>query len=1074
MTMVCPRNRVRKSLANWYSSLHSIQSKGSQTDPVGGLAGLAAAREIHQGQFFTPEDVVRFMWHVTGAGRVGKDELLCLYDNSFGSGRMFQFADPKQHKLIGIEIDAECAGKVRDAAKLAGFEYQLEIGSMEDFRAAGCQAFHLGLINPPFSLHFDSPNVEPFATNSYGRYGPNSSALSHRYAVAQALACCRTVAAVMPVSFIAEAKTEEDFSSRLAAIYHLPRSAFNAEGADVQTAILVWNSKYRDYHDEDEKGRNPLLEVDVADISDLAAIEPLRLAMGSRWDYNSNHSALARVEATTGKSVITRPYTGSKNVRIAHQGRRLVLQFQCGAAQGRVMNAVFAEKLFPSRSKDFRLADNVDYQGQGKLDLENHLFQADPAGSLQKLQDEIAALGYKVEIDPAILRLVGRRVRRDAIRRAPLRHVVNMSDGGLSRWLAQQATVCGVCVKAFQVWERSWGDKDKIPVGAEVTLSRCENNEKSWSYTHCQRYGTMDTEKLMERFQFPDFTPAPNEWTVIHEGLAQQFPVDFARLKARALKLGLDRWCSWGYQFDDLIEVGLKNGGVIVGWEMGLGKARLALALCYLGEGKRNLVVVETHLIKEMLTEIKMLGLPVKDFQVIEKPGQLQSLRRINIIAYSRLKMAVDKNHPRITYAKRLRRRVHTMVADEAHLLRNLKTDQSQACFAVSAKVRYALSGTPIANYPRDVLPLIQWVAGDGTATQPFGRFHPHLTGKNVQTMTRAERGVDVFRDMFVTLEWVSNEFADDLRSGAKREIPKIKDLDGFRKLVEPVLKRRVMEEPEVAVNIRIPRPVKVTTNIEWDLDHLVYYVKTAREFVDWYKKAKENTWREVGLIAILAKIQAVQTACNFPQAGVGGQGPYVPKTSKQRLALERLQTWTGEGHKTIFLAHSPDVVEFMATQLKASGIESVVFHGGVTVAKRIEALDAKFRFGKVPVLLATKGVLQTGYNIHQADRVLLYDRSWTPKVEQQACARVLRPQQDKQVLIEFLHLAGSIDDYQAQMVAFKAESMKAGLDFGSDDPSREFTHLETILGRFVEEFEAKAGKRLDDLIHATRKAGSL
>ena len=136
-----------------------------------------------------------------------------------------------------------------------------------------------------------------------------------------------------------------------------------------------------------------------------------------------------------------------------------------------------------------------------------------------------------------------------------------------------------------------------------------------------------------------------------------------------------------------------------------------------------------------------------------------------------------------------------------------------------------------------------------------------------------------------------------------------------------------------------------------------------------------------------------------------------------------------------------------------------------MTIANRINALDAQFRFGKSPILLATKGVLQTGYNIYQADRVVFYDRSWTPKIEMQAAARVLRPQQKKPVEIEFLHLEGSIDSYQAQMVEFKAESMKAGLDFGDEDPSRDFVHIETILGRFVADFETTIGQQFDQLL---------
>ncbi len=94
-------------MIDWYSPLRSIISRGSQIDPVGGLAGLHAAREQHLGQFFTPETVVRFMWRIVGltdaradSDRHGdglddyyRNDRWHVLDNSFGSGRMFWPAD---------------------------------------------------------------------------------------------------------------------------------------------------------------------------------------------------------------------------------------------------------------------------------------------------------------------------------------------------------------------------------------------------------------------------------------------------------------------------------------------------------------------------------------------------------------------------------------------------------------------------------------------------------------------------------------------------------------------------------------------------------------------------------------------------------------------------------------------------------------------------------------------------------------------------------------------------------------------------------------------------------------------
>lgn len=251
---------------------------------------------------------------------------------------------------------------------------------------------------------------------------------------------------------------------------------------------------------------------------------------------------------------------------------------------------------------------------------------------------------------------------------------------------------------------------------------------------------------------------APPSWTVVHAGLQTAFPDLWQHRLAEAKALGLHRWLTWRYQLEDLVELSLKRGASLSAWDMGLGKARLALALVMLGRGRRNLVVVEARLIDEMRTELSKLGVPRDDWQVIENAAQAVQLRRINLIAYSRLRTPLGHPwSPKRTLASLLRRRIHTLVADEGHCLRNLDTDQTRAVMQVSAKVRYLMSGTPLANYPRDILPLLQWVAGDGTAVQAYGDRHPFMRPENLHDLSRSRRGVDIFRDHFVTVQWITN-----------------------------------------------------------------------------------------------------------------------------------------------------------------------------------------------------------------------------------------------------------------------------------------------------------------------------
>ena len=67
--------------------------------------------------------------------------------------------------------------------------------------------------------------------------------------------------------------------------------------------------------------------------------------------------------------------------------------------------------------------------------------------------------------------------------------------------------------------------------------------------------------------------------------------------------------------------------------------------------------------------------------------------------------------------------------------------------------------------------------------------------------------------------------------------------------------------------------------------------------------------------------------------------------------------------------------------------------------------------------------------------------------------ARPMRVERRDPVKVVYFHLAGSLDIYQDQMVAFKQDSANAGLDWATpvkDD--EEFLHLSTVLANFVDD----------------------
>jgi hypothetical protein len=1022
---------------HWRTALESIASMGSKDVGVRRLADLHEARKRHLGQFFTPISVVRLMWSIAmeAFDSLGAARKVRLLDNSVGTARMFHFATPERFELYGLDVHQESIEETQSAAEAAGFLGTFARAGMQDVIL---KVFDVALINPPFSLQLESPHLTKLACTRSGRFGPNTAATSDEYALAQALDAASVVIAVLPLSMVEQISAEgagllgEDVQ-RLRAVYRLPGNTFRGEGAQVATAIVVFS--------KDASG-----SVSRGVIDDPQAWKPERL--GLRLEADPPKSIFKVRGISDDAPVITQPVTGDATVRVVHSGRKIHLKTRCGFVQAKVFNAVLQSQVFSMEG--LRLAKGVRFAGQGLLDVECLLASDDPRAALDRLESIVRDAGGVPVVDVGLLRHLRRRMSRDKRAAAPLGHWVKAADLGDQVRAVARATV------VFDA--KSW-TAPVIRKGEEVTLQRCGSG---WTASKGKMSRELTGDEALQLFDMP---AADAEWVQVHPPLQTQFPAVARSLEAEARKLGIHEWLTWDFQFADLIEVSMKPAGCVVGWKQGLGKARLAAALILIRRVRHGLVTMPAYLLDEFGKRLEAAGLDASLWQIIRSPEQLQNLRRINVISYERLRMPVRRGSRR-SYGASLRRRIGLMVSDEGEVLANTNSDQSRAMKAVAPPVWYVLTGTPMPNYPRDLLPISMAAVGDGVVGQPYGWHQPMLVPNNVDSMSTAVRGIDAFRESFVALEWVTHEFTEDMTTGAKREVPKVNNLDSYREWISRFVKRRLTIEPEVERFVRIPTPSVVVHDVAWDEQHLGYYLRTADEFMGWYRDAVKGHQKVSNLMLLLARIGAVERACNIPQMkppkGELWRGGL---TSKQHAVLDRVQQLVGEGDKIVVFAKNPEQLELLAKHLTSRGIPSVLFHGGIETSKRNRVLDRDFRYGPVQVLLATVGVMQAGWDLYQARRALFVDRSWSAKIEDQAARRLLRPQQTSAVVLEFFHLHGSIDEYQAQMVAWKSNAADAGLDWAA--PMGEevsFLHLDHIIEKFVSDLASRRGMKAYEL----------
>jgi len=522
-----------------------------------------------------------------------------------------------------------------------------------------------------------------------------------------------------------------------------------------------------------------------------------------------------------------------------------------------------------------------------------------------------------------------------------------------------------------------------------------------------------------------------NEWITLNEedGLRSKYPHLYEQQAKKFEALGIN-WL-WDYQKDDVIRMSMKKSNLYAAG-MGLGKTRVIIALGLLYGCKHNLIIVEPKLTDEFLKEFKKLG--INEVQVINNENDVNDLKKFNIISYRKIWTTLNKNTSK-TYAKALKKVCNFVALDEAHKIKGKDTKQGKISRVICQKAKHVLlcTGTPISNYPRNIYPLLVAGWGDGTQLNEYGYINPMKTGWRITPGTRA------FADTFIKIEWVTEQFAQTLDTGAKaREIPVIKDLAEWRKIISPKMIRRRKTEPDVKKYMPDLNPVFKDHFIMPDTDHLTYYKYWLENFANWFKtqleKQKIDSSHNISTAIILAHLQKLDFASTIPQSHQINKDHSGPAwsyqlTKKQEKVKELIVEAANNGEKIIVFSGRPDFLEFMQRHLEKEGIHGYTFTGRQNTTARTLILDDFKTNPGISVLFATTTCGDTGLNIPEASTVIFADVNWTPSKTRQAYSRILRPDQEKEPHIHFIYNRGMIDEYMLQLCNMKSEGIDQAID---------------------------------------------
>ena len=960
-------------------------------------------------------------------------------DNSIGNAAMFRYADPKKVSLFGFDIDGELVDAV--TRLFDGTDFRIDIGhaGMEQVEL---EQFSAAFINPPFSITLSGPFLKPYpGITHYGKFGPDTSALSHEYAVAQALSHCGIVAAIVPPSTKAAILNLPKFAQRLRAVLMLPSDTFKSENVDqVATELLLFDQDFSVYFDTDGtaggNGKNTPA-IHYGNIN--PASPPLALGLSCRTmkDLFRSRHPIRVIGVEHSKPAITTPVTGYRTVQLRRAGRQIKLVFQDGATEARVQNALYRKRLFSDNHH--RYPAKTRYAGQFKLSLDVIAMQDDPFAALASVSGIIRTCGGNPVVDNQLLCGLKAILAENRKMAVPFGRTVYRKGTPEFTAIAKRMGLVNRTQRGAVVANQETVTALRVETGFVVRSQRGE-----FTCGHDEFFALFDPQGE---------AAGEGYWETLLPPITDTFPHEIAQLRTKAEALGIPQWLTWDFQVEDLLELAFKPKGAVCGWQMALGKSRLAISLALLLDGT-SLLVLKSRLIPEMVGELDKLG--ITDYRVVKGESDTRALRKINLVSYEGLKRMADPQRPKRTLAKLLRKKITNILCDEGGLLANHHTQQTQAVWQVGAKRRYILDGTPSPNYPREMLNLAAFVAGEERAYQPYAMRGGFLEPRLFNGAENQPTGRDEFNRRFVTLVWATNEFLDS-GVGAKREVPKINAayLTEYRQWLAPLIKRRVQQEPAVSRHVRFPIPhLREPVQVDWDFNHLALYVQTAEEFSSWYRQYANGQMlkgKALNLTIILARMEACFKAANVPSAVKGYGCGFHELTTKEIAVLDLVQQEVGQGLRPIVFATNPAVLHRLSSELDKRGITNLVFTGQETITQRTAKLNARIREGHDKVMLASLGVTQDGLNLPQLNSFIFYNRSYKVRAEQQAIYRLIRPQQACEVSGTFFHLKGSIDDYMGQLIEWKALASEAGMDYGEQNGDNdEFVHFDAFVYRFI------------------------
>ncbi|XP_068275964.1 DNA excision repair protein ERCC-6-like [Nyctibius grandis] len=534
---------------------------------------------------------------------------------------------------------------------------------------------------------------------------------------------------------------------------------------------------------------------------------------------------------------------------------------------------------------------------------------------------------------------------------------------------------------------------------------------------------------------------------------------------------------------------------------MGLGKTIQVIAFLsgmFDAELVRHvLLIMPTTLVSNWLAEFARWtpGLRVKEFHGTSKSERTRNLERVqrkNGIVITSYQMLIN-NWKQLASSHEQEFVWDYVILDEAHKIKCPSNKTTKCVYAIPAKHRLLLTGTPLQNNLREMWSLFDFACQGsllGTARTFKMEYEDPITRAREKDATLGEKalGLKISENLMTIIKpYFLRRTKEDIKNNRADKPDAPLPEDPSENSAPPVMPSLTRKNDFVVWVYLAPVQEEIYRNF-LSLDHVKKLLMTTRSLLAELTVLKKlcdhpRLLSARACIQLGLEEQEYSEQDQRSEAGVLSGANKIDHLSDETLIQESgkmlflvglLERLREEGHRTLVFSQSRKMLDIIERVLSSRQFKIMRIDGTVTHLTEREKRINTFQSNKdYSIFLLTTQVGGVGLTLTAASRVVIFDPSWNPATDAQAVDRAYRIGQKENVVIYRLITCGTVEEKIYRRQVFK-DSLIRQTTGDKKNPFRYFSKQELRELFTLEDTRTSATQIQLQSLHATQRKTDL